>query len=42
MIHFTMPAYIGAMLIAAAIRNIWDARGVDLPMQEIDTLGSFP
>lgn len=41
MIHFTMPAYIGAMLIAAAIRNIWDARGVDLPMQEIDTLGSL-
>ena len=36
-----MPAYIGAMLIAAAIRNIWDARGVDLPMQEIDTLGSL-
>ncbi len=41
LIHFTMPAYIGAMLIAAAIRNIWDARGVDLPMQEIDTLGSL-
>lgn len=40
-IKFTMPAYIGAMLIAAAIRNIWDIREKDLPLQEIDTLGGL-
>lgn len=34
-----MPAYIGAMLCAAAIRNIWDAKNTDLPMEEIDGAG---
>lgn len=41
MVHITMPAYIGAMLCAAAIRNIWDVSGHDLPMDEIDTLGGL-
>ena len=36
-----MPAYIGAMLCAAAIRNIWDAKNTDLPMEEIDALGGL-
>ena len=29
------------MLCAAAIRNIWDVSGHDLPMDEIDTLGGL-
>ncbi len=41
MIGVTMPAYIGAMLCAAALRNIWDVSGHDLPMDEIDTLGGL-
>lgn len=40
-IDFTMPAYIGAMLCAAGIRNIWDAGKKELPMEEIDTLGGL-
>lgn len=40
-VHLTMPAYIGAMLVAAAIRNIWDVRHAELPMEEIDTLGGL-
>ena len=40
-IGLTMPAYIGAMLIAAAIRNIWDVKHADLPLEEIDTLGGL-
>lgn len=40
-VHLTMPAYIGAMLIAAAIRNIWDVRHSELPLEEIDTLGGL-
>ena len=35
-----MPAYIGAMLTAAVIRNVADARGKTLPMPEITTLGN--
>lgn len=41
MIHFTMPAYIGAMLCAAAIRNIWDVRKRELPMEELNALGTL-
>lgn len=41
MLHFTMPAYIGAMLCAAAIRNIWDVRKRELPMEEINALGTL-
>lgn len=40
-IGLTMPAYIGAMLCAAAIRNIWDVKRADLPMEEIDALGGL-
>lgn len=40
-INLTFPTYIGAMLAAAAIRNIWDASGKDLPMVEIDALGGL-
>ena len=35
-----MPAYIGAMLAAAVIRNIADGRGKPLPMAEITSLGN--
>lgn len=40
-INLTFPTYIGAMLAAAAIRNIWDATGKELPMVEIDALGGL-
>ena len=40
-LNITMPGYIGAMLFAALLRNIWDAKGADLPMEEIDTLGGL-
>ena len=36
----TMPAYIGAMLAAAVIRNVADSRGKPLPMDEITSLGN--
>lgn len=36
----TMPAYIGAMIAAAIIRNIADGRGKPLPMDEITSLGN--
>lgn len=39
--HLTVPTYIGAMLAAAAIRNIWDVQHKDLPMVEIDALGGL-
>ena len=35
-----LPPYIGAMLIAAVIRNITDARKVILPMKEIAIVGN--
>ncbi len=38
-IHFTLPTYIGAMLIACLIRNIWDVKKLDFPLEEIETLG---
>ena len=40
-IHLTFPTYIGAMLAAALIRNIWDVKKTELPMVEIDALGSL-
>ena len=40
-IGLTFPTYIGAMLAAAAIRNIWDVQHKDLPMEEVDTLGGL-
>ena len=39
--HLTFPTYIGAMLAAAAIRNIWDVQHKELPMVEIDALGGL-
>lgn len=38
-INFTLPVYIGAMLVAALFRNVWDVRGKELPLEEIDTIG---
>lgn len=40
-IGLTIPTYIGAMLAAAAIRNIWDVQHKDLPMEEVDALGGL-
>ena len=38
---FTFPIYIGAMLVAAFIRNTTDMAGKEIPMEEISTIGSF-
>lgn len=38
-IGFTLPIYIGAMLVAAVIRNIADGFKIELPEKEIDVLG---
>ncbi len=37
----SFPSYIGAMVVAAAIRNVMDACRRDVPMEEISTIGSF-
>lgn len=37
----SFPSYIGAMVVAAAIRNIMDVTRKDVPMEEISTIGSF-
>lgn len=37
----TFPSYIGAMVVAAVIRNIMDARKKDMPLEEISTIGGF-
>lgn len=37
----TLPGYIGAMLVAACMRNINDARGKKFPGEEIDTVGGL-
>ena len=39
-ITFTFPGYIGAMIVAAIIRNVADARGMVLPASAIDTWGN--
>ena len=39
-IKFTFPTYIGAMLIAAAIRNFCDAKRIVLPAKAIDMWGN--
>lgn len=39
-VKFTFPGYIGAMVIAAIIRNIADAKGLVLPAKAIDTWGN--
>ncbi len=37
----TFPSYIGAMVVAAVIRNVVDSTNKDMPMEEISTIGSF-
>ena len=37
----TMPAYIGAMLVGAVIRNVQESRGVTMPMGEMGALGNI-
>lgn len=37
----TFPSYIGAMLVAAVIRNIYDFRGKDVAEKEIEALGGL-
>ena len=37
----TMPAYIGAMIVGAIIRNIQEARKVKMPMGEMNALGNI-
>lgn len=39
--QMSFPSYIGAMVVAAAIRNLMDLRQKDIPMEEISTIGSF-
>lgn len=34
----TMPAYIGVMIVGAIIYNIQEARGIKIPMSEMNTL----
>lgn len=41
MTSLTFPSYIGAMLVAALIRNIADLRGKELVEKEIETIGSL-
>ena len=38
-LHFTFPSYIGAMLTAAAIRNICDGRHIVLPAGALEVWG---
>lgn len=37
----TLPAYIGAMIVGAIIRNIQEARKVKMPMPEMSALGNI-
>lgn len=39
--NLTFPSYIGAMLVAAIIRNIYDIRGKSIDEKEIETLGGL-
>lgn len=41
MTSLTFPSYIGAMLVAALIRNIADLRGKELVEKEIETIGGL-
>lgn len=36
----TLPGYIGAMLVGAVIRNVNDATGKEMPMNEMTTIGN--
>lgn len=37
----TLPGYIGSMIIGAIIRNIQEARHIEVPMAEMSTLGNI-
>lgn len=37
----TFPSYIGAMVVAAVLRNVADAKEWELPMDEVRTIGDF-
>ena len=37
----SFPGYIGAMMAAAIIRNVWEIRNWDVPMEEINTIGGY-
>ena len=37
----SFPGYIGAMMAAAIIRNVWEIKGWDVPMEEINTIGGY-
>ena len=37
----TLPAYIGAMIVAAIIRNYTDIKNINLPLHTIDTMGNI-
>lgn len=37
----TFPGYIGAMMAAAIIRNVWEMKNWDVPMEEINTIGGY-
>ena len=39
-IQFTFPTYIGAMVVAAVIRNFCDVKNITLPAQSIDIWGN--
>ena len=40
-VTLTFPGYIGAMMAAAIIRNVFEMKNWDVPMEEIDTIGSY-
>ena len=37
----SFPGYIGAMLAAAIIRNVFEAKNWEVPMEEINTIGGY-
>ncbi|MBP1551705.1 MAG: sodium/glutamate symporter, partial [Oscillospiraceae bacterium] len=37
----SFPGYIGAMLAAAIIRNVWEIKNWNVPMEEINTIGGY-
>ncbi|MBR5306246.1 MAG: sodium/glutamate symporter [Oscillospiraceae bacterium] len=37
----SFPGYIGAMMAAAIIRNVWEIKNWDVPMEEINTIGGY-
>ena len=40
-VTLTFPGYIGAMMAAAIIRNVFEMKNLDVPMEEIDTIGGY-